>query len=91
VASDNQGHVSERAEGGQDTAGGDTIADFTTATDMYLKQSQTIQVSHLHSKHDIQNSQIPFAGQAGGLETGSIAKLFGEVRTGKSQLCHTTT
>jgi DNA repair protein RAD51 len=44
---------------------------------------------HLHSNYDIQNSQIPFDGQAGGLETGSITELFGEVRMGKSQLCHT--
>ena len=26
---------------------------------------------------------------AGGIETGSITELFGEFRTGKSQLCHT--
>jgi DNA repair protein RAD51 len=25
----------------------------------------------------------------GGMETGSITELFGEFRTGKSQLCHT--
>ena len=25
----------------------------------------------------------------GGLETGSITELFGEFRTGKTQLCHT--
>ena len=25
----------------------------------------------------------------GGIETGSITELFGEFRTGKSQLCHT--
>ena len=26
---------------------------------------------------------------AGGIETGSITEIFGEFRTGKSQLCHT--
>ena len=25
----------------------------------------------------------------GGIETGSITEIFGEFRTGKSQLCHT--
>lgn len=25
----------------------------------------------------------------GGIETGSITELFGEFRTGKSQICHT--
>lgn len=28
-------------------------------------------------------------GIAGGIETGAITELFGEFRTGKSQLCHT--
>lgn len=26
---------------------------------------------------------------AGGIETGSITEMFGEFRTGKTQLCHT--
>ena len=26
---------------------------------------------------------------AGGIETGSITEIFGEFRTGKTQLCHT--
>ena len=28
-------------------------------------------------------------GEVGGLETGSITEIFGEFRTGKTQLCHT--
>lgn len=34
---------------------------------------------------------FPFAElipHAGGIETGSITEIFGEFRTGKSQLCH---
>lgn len=33
------------------------------------------------------NLFIPFP--SGGIETGSITELFGEFRTGKTQLCHT--
>ena len=32
---------------------------------------------------------LPLCAAAGGVETGSITELFGEFRTGKSQLCHT--
>ena len=28
-------------------------------------------------------------GTAGGVETGSLTEIFGEFRTGKTQLCHT--
>jgi DNA repair protein RAD51 len=31
---------------------------------------------------------LPY-GRAGGIETGAITEMFGEFRTGKSQLCHT--
>lgn len=30
-----------------------------------------------------------FVSPAGGIETGSITEMFGEFRTGKTQLCHT--
>merc|ERR1712002_1122081 len=54
---------------------------FTTATEMHLKRSQIIQVT-TGSKELDKLLQ-------GGIETGSITELFGEFRTGKSQLCHT--
>jgi len=34
-------------------------------------------------------SSFPSQINAGGIETGAITELFGEFRTGKSQLCHT--
>jgi RecA/RadA recombinase len=34
-------------------------------------------------------SRVAFPVAPGGVETGSITELFGEFRTGKSQLCHT--
>ena len=74
---------------------------FTTATEMHLRRSQIIQV---HFFHDQKRGKIGNFGQPfqittgakeldkllqGGIETGSITELFGEFRTGKSQLCHT--
>jgi len=54
---------------------------FTTATEMHLKRSQIIQITTGSKELDkLMN---------GGFETGSITELFGEFRTGKSQLCHT--
>merc|ERR1719328_808327 len=54
---------------------------FTTATEMHLKRSQIIQVTTGSKELDKLLN--------GGIETGSITELFGEFRTGKSQLCHT--
>uniref|UniRef100_A0A2K6M7R7 RAD51 recombinase n=1 Tax=Rhinopithecus bieti TaxID=61621 RepID=A0A2K6M7R7_RHIBE len=34
-------------------------------------------------------SASPVAGTTGGIETGSITEMFGEFRTGKTQICHT--
>jgi len=53
---------------------------FTTATEMHLKRSQIIQVTTGSKELDKLLN--------GGIETGSITELFGEFRTGKSQLCH---
>jgi len=53
---------------------------FTTATEMHLKRSQIIQVTTGSKEFDKLLN--------GGIETGSITELFGEFRTGKSQLCH---
>uniref|UniRef100_A0A6B2LA36 DNA repair protein RAD51 homolog n=1 Tax=Arcella intermedia TaxID=1963864 RepID=A0A6B2LA36_9EUKA len=53
---------------------------FTTATDFHTQRSDIIQVSTGSSELD----KI----LDGGIETGSITELFGEFRTGKTQLCH---
>eukprot|EP01135_Chromosphaera_perkinsii_P010047 Nk52_evm82s1992 gene=Nk52_evmTU82s1992 len=54
---------------------------FTTATEFNLRRQEIIQISTGSKELD------KLLG--GGLETGSITELFGEFRTGKSQLCHT--
>lgn len=54
---------------------------FTTATEMHLRRSQIIQITT--GSKDLDKLLN------GGIETGSITELFGEFRTGKSQLCHT--
>lgn len=53
---------------------------FTTASDVHLKRSEIIQLT-TGSKELDKLLQ-------GGIETGSITELFGEFRTGKTQLCH---
>uniref|UniRef100_A0A336M225 DNA repair protein RAD51 homolog n=1 Tax=Culicoides sonorensis TaxID=179676 RepID=A0A336M225_CULSO len=54
---------------------------FTTAADFHQKRSEIIQITTGSRELD------KLLG--GGIETGSITELFGEFRTGKSQLCHT--
>ncbi|XP_055544017.1 DNA repair protein RAD51 homolog A [Wyeomyia smithii] len=54
---------------------------FTTATDFHQKRSEIIQLTTGSKELD------KLLG--GGIETGSITELFGEFRTGKTQLCHT--
>jgi len=53
---------------------------FTTATDYHNQRSDIIQISTGSAALD----KI----LDGGIETGSITELFGEFRTGKTQLCH---
>ena len=53
---------------------------FTTATEFHQKRSEIIQVT-TGSKELDKLLQ-------GGIETGSITEMFGEFRTGKTQLCH---
>lgn len=54
---------------------------FTTATEFHQKRSEIIQITTGSKELDkLLNS---------GIETGSITELFGEFRTGKTQLCHT--
>jgi len=53
---------------------------FTTATDYHNQRSDIIQISS--------GSKALDKILDGGIETGSITELFGEFRTGKTQLCH---
>lgn len=53
---------------------------FTTATEFHQKRSEIVQIT-TGSKELDKLLQ-------GGVETGSITEIFGEFRTGKSQLCH---
>lgn len=54
---------------------------FSTATSFYQKRSEIIMLTTGSKELD------KLLG--GGIETGSITELFGEFRSGKSQLCHT--
>jgi DNA repair protein RAD51 len=54
---------------------------FTTATEMHQRRSELISITTGSKQLDTL--------LAGGVETGSITEVFGEFRTGKSQLCHT--
>lgn len=53
---------------------------FTTATAFHCKRKEVIYISTGSKELDKLLN--------GGIETGSITELFGEFRTGKSQLCH---
>ncbi|KAI4924892.1 RecA recombinase Rhp51 [Alternaria infectoria] len=54
---------------------------FTTATEMHSRRSELISITTGSKQLDTL--------LAGGIETGSITEIFGEFRTGKSQICHT--
>jgi len=54
---------------------------FTTATECHQTRAELIQLSTGSKQLD--------ALLEGGIETGSITEIFGEFRTGKTQLCHT--
>jgi DNA repair protein RAD51 len=54
---------------------------FTTAAAYHLKRKEVIYIST--------GSQELDKLLGGGIETGTITEIFGEFRTGKSQLCHT--
>ncbi|XP_032221698.1 DNA repair protein RAD51 homolog B [Nematostella vectensis] len=54
---------------------------FTTATEFHMRRADMVMIT-TGSKELDKLLQ-------GGIETGSITELFGEFRTGKTQLCHT--
>jgi DNA repair protein RAD51 len=53
---------------------------FTTATEYHQRRSEIVMITTGSKELD------KLLG--GGLETGSITEIFGEFRTGKTQLCH---
>ncbi|KAJ6218568.1 hypothetical protein RDWZM_009725 [Blomia tropicalis] len=53
---------------------------FSTATEYHMKRSEIVLITTGSKELD--------ALLKGGIETGSITELFGEFRTGKSQMCH---
>jgi len=54
---------------------------FTTATEYHKQREELVHISTGSTELDKM--------LAGGIETGSITEIFGEFRTGKTQLCHT--
>lgn len=54
---------------------------FTTATEFHQKRAELVQLTTGSRELDRL--------LGGGIETGSITEIFGEFRTGKTQLCHT--
>ena len=54
---------------------------FTTASEFHSRRSELICLTTGSKQLDTL--------LGGGVETGSITEVFGEFRTGKSQLCHT--
>jgi DNA repair protein RAD51 len=53
---------------------------FTTATELHKERQSILQLSTGSKELDKLLE--------GGIETGSITEIFGEFRTGKTQLCH---
>lgn len=54
---------------------------FTTATEYHIKRAETMYITTGSTELDKLLN--------GGMEQGSITEIFGEFRTGKTQLCHT--
>lgn len=54
---------------------------FQSATEVHFRRSQLVHITTGSKNLD--------ALLGGGIETGAITELFGEFRTGKSQICHT--
>lgn len=76
---------------------------FTSATEIHNRRVELVRVStgsknldtllggqsHLLALHSAPSRISLLISLLGGIETGSITELFGEFRTGKSQICHT--
>ncbi|KAJ1536572.1 DNA repair protein RAD51 A [Nowakowskiella sp. JEL0078] len=55
---------------------------FTTATEFHLRRSEIISIT-------TGSTELDKLLGGGGMETGAITEIFGEFRTGKTQICHT--
>lgn len=53
---------------------------FTTATEYHARREDLLTITTGSKNLDLL--------LGGGIETGSITEIFGEFRTGKSQICH---
>lgn len=62
---------------------------FTTATQVHLKRSELVSITTGSKELDKLLGSFYNILFQDGLETGSITEIFGEFRTGKTQLCHT--
>jgi DNA repair protein RAD51 len=64
---------------------------FTTATEFHQRRSEIITISTGSKELDklLGGTFKSTSYYQGGIETGSITEIFGEFRTGKTQLCHT--
>ena len=77
---------------------------FLTATEIHEKRRENLYITTGSKELDkllggivqfnyfvilLVDNIINKCGRLGGIETGSITEIFGEFRTGKSQLCHT--
>ncbi|KAJ3388871.1 recombinase rad51 [Entophlyctis sp. JEL0112] len=60
---------------------------FTTATNFHLRRQETISIGT--GSKELDQLLGGTSNCLGGIETGGITEIFGEFRTGKTQLCHT--
>lgn len=63
------------------TAGKIVPMSFTTATEYHERRADLVMITT--GSKNLDNIL------GGGVETGSITEIYGEFRTGKSQICHT--
>eukprot|EP00053_Salpingoeca_punica_P004810 m.51063 g.51063 ORF g.51063 m.51063 type:complete len:341 (+) comp12954_c0_seq1:199-1221(+) len=78
---DIRGISEKKAEAFQTEAAKFVPMGFTTASEFHLRRADVIRLTTGSTELDKLLH--------GGIETGSITELFGEFRTGKTQLCHT--
>jgi DNA repair protein RAD51 len=70
---------------------------FQSATEVHARRSELVHITTGSKQLDALlggrvlhcHSLSSFLTAKGGIETGAITELFGEFRTGKSQICHT--
>lgn len=73
---------------------------FQSATEVHARRSELVHITTGSKQLDallggnvflflLMHSSLTRNNPSGGIETGAITEMFGEFRTGKSQLCHT--